>query len=252
MTDVSGQDQTLPNPNVHGNPQVPTGQPRYSDGYTIIPPNESKRNEMKTIAQKEEEALNRWKETQRVPSVCVNPERLGGDVTLAEVRQKQQINHQSMKLQKKIKKAEDDKRKRQEEEEKLQKMKAKQREKAEHLREKERQEDQRRREEFEPDRLRTQERFLQNFERKASSASTTAIRTSSRASALSDRRHRLRDESLRPQSSKRQTSSCGSDQDPGSCCSFSIGSISHIALPFISSICRRVLVCLSGRFDTKL
>ncbi|XP_026000891.1 epithelial-stromal interaction protein 1 [Astatotilapia calliptera] len=181
MTDVSGQDQTLPNPNVHGNPQVPTGQPRYSDGYTIIPPNESKRNEMKTIAQKEEEALNRWKETQRVPSVCVNPERLGGDVTLAEVRQKQQINHQSMKLQKKIKKAEDDKRKRQEEEEKLQKMKAKQREKAEHLREKERQEDQRRREEFEPDRLRTQERFLQNFERKASSASTTAIRTSSRS-----------------------------------------------------------------------
>lgn len=75
-----------------------------SDGYTIIPPNESKRNEMKTsnydtnlifiyltflskwmkwsvvvaaVAQKEEEALNRWKETQRVPSVCVNPERLG-------------------------------------------------------------------------------------------------------------------------------------------------------------------------------
>ncbi|XP_005755449.1 epithelial-stromal interaction protein 1, partial [Pundamilia nyererei] len=126
MTDVSGQDQTLPNPNVHGNPQVPTGQPRYSDGYTIIPPNESKRNEMKTIAQKEEEALNRWKETQRVPSVCVNPERLGGDVTLAEVRQKQQINHQSMKLQKK----------------------------AERLLEKEQQEDQRRREEFEQDRLR--------------------------------------------------------------------------------------------------
>lgn len=29
------------------------------------------------VAQKEEEALNRWKETQRVPSVCVNPERLG-------------------------------------------------------------------------------------------------------------------------------------------------------------------------------
>ncbi|XP_063352839.1 epithelial-stromal interaction protein 1 [Pelmatolapia mariae] len=180
MTDQCGQDQTLPNPNVHGNPQVPTGQPRYSDGYTIIPPNESKRNEMKTIAQKEEEALNRWKETQRVPSVRVNPERLGGDVTLAEVRQKQQINHQSMKLQKKIKKAEDDKRRKQEEEEKWQKMKAIQREKAERLLEKERQEDQRRREEFEQDRLRTQERFLQNFERKASSASTTAIRTSSR------------------------------------------------------------------------
>lgn len=83
------------------------------------------------VAQKEEEALNRWKETQRVPSVRVNPERLGnlflpsttfttififtssltfgilifypgGDVTLAEVRQKQQINHQSMKLQKKV------------------------------------------------------------------------------------------------------------------------------------------------------
>ncbi|KAL3969449.1 ESF2/ABP1 family protein [Sarotherodon galilaeus] len=180
-SDVCGQDQTLPNPNVHGNPQVATGQPRYSDGYTIVPPNESKRNEMKTIAQKEEEALNRWKETQRVPSVRVNPERLGGDVTLAEVRQKQQINHQSMKLQKKIKKAEDDKRRKQEEEEKWQKMKAIQREKAERLLEKERQEDQRRREEFEQDRLRTQERFLQNFERKASSASTTAICTSSRS-----------------------------------------------------------------------
>lgn len=180
-SDVCGQDQTLPNPNVHGNPQVATGQPRYSDGYTIVPPNESKRNKMKTIAQKEEEALNRWKETQRVPSVRVNPERLGGDVTLVEVRQKQQINHQSMKLQKKIKKAEDDKRRKQEEEEKWQKMKAIQREKAERLLEKERQEDQRRREEFEQDRLRTQERFLQNFERKASSASTTAICTSSRS-----------------------------------------------------------------------
>uniref|UniRef100_A0AAZ1XMN2 Epithelial stromal interaction 1 n=1 Tax=Oreochromis aureus TaxID=47969 RepID=A0AAZ1XMN2_OREAU len=185
-SDVCGQDQTLPNPNVHGNPQVATGQPRYSDGYTIVPPNESKRNKMKTIAQKEEEALNRWKETQRVPSVRVNPERLGGDVTLVEVRQKQQINHQSMKLQKKIKKAEDDKRRKQEEEEKWQKMKAIQREKAERLLEKERQEDQRRREEFEQDRLRTQERFLQNFERKASSASTTAICTSSRPLFLSE------------------------------------------------------------------
>ncbi|XP_030614182.1 epithelial-stromal interaction protein 1 [Archocentrus centrarchus] len=182
-SDAYGQDETLPNPNVQGNPQVAARQPRYSDGYTMIPPNESKRSEIKTMAQKEEEALNRWKETQRVSSVHLNPERLGGDVTLVEVRQRQQTELYSTKLQKKIKKAEDDKRRKQEEEEKLQEKKNIQRKKAELLDERKHREYQRRREELEPDRLRTQESFLQMLERTApnSSASISAMQTSSRS-----------------------------------------------------------------------
>lgn len=135
------------------------------------------------MAQKEEEALNRWKETQRVSSVHLNPERLGGDVTLAEVRQRQQTELHTTKLQKKIKKAEDDKRRKQEEEEKLQKMKNIQREKAERLQDREHREYQRRREELEPVHLRAQERFFQMLERTApsSSASITAVQTSSRS-----------------------------------------------------------------------
>lgn len=84
----------------------------------------------------------------------------------------------------------------------------------------------------------------------------------SQAAALSDRRHRLGDESLRVRSSKSQTSWCGFDRDPGICCSFSNGSKRQIDLSFISSICGRVCVCvwcvymcdvcLSGRFNAKL
>lgn len=65
----------------------------------------------------------------------------------------------------------------------------------------------------------------------------------SQAAPLSDRRHRLGDESLWFQSSKSQTSWCGSDRDLGVCCSFRNGSIKQIDLSFISSICGCVCVC---------
>lgn len=67
----------------------------------------------------------------------------------------------------------------------------------------------------------------------------------SQAAALSDRRHRLGDESLRLRSIKSQTSWCGCYWYLGICCSFSNGSIRQIDLPFISSICGRVsVVCM--------
>nr|XP_046259965.1 epithelial-stromal interaction protein 1 isoform X2 [Scatophagus argus] len=147
--------------------QATDRQPRCSDGFTMIPPNESQRSKMKMMAQKEEEDLQRWKEANKVPYVHLNPERLGGTVTLAEARQMQHRNLRHSKQQKKLRKEELDKRRRQEEEEELQKMKTGKREMAEHLEERRRQEEQRRREELSQDHLRTNENFMQRFERRA-------------------------------------------------------------------------------------
>ncbi|XP_047458042.1 epithelial-stromal interaction protein 1 isoform X1 [Mugil cephalus] len=166
---VSGNRQTPQNVDretpENGNPQEADRQPQYLSGFTVIAPNQSRRSKIKTMAQKEEEDLQRWKETHRVPSVHLNPERLGGDVTLAEARQKQFTESRCSKLQKKLKKEEMDRRRRQEEEEELQKMKTRQREKAEHLEQRRQQEEQRRREQFRQDHLRSTEKFLQRCEK---------------------------------------------------------------------------------------
>ncbi|KAM3607602.1 uncharacterized protein V6R79_010509 [Siganus canaliculatus] len=119
------------------------------------------------MAQKEEEDLKRWKETNRPQYVQEAPERLGGNVTMAQAREKQFISAQSSKLQKKLKKQDADKRRRQEEEEELQKMKAEQRSVAERQQEKTQQEEQRRREQLREDHLRTNDSFLQRFDRTA-------------------------------------------------------------------------------------
>ncbi|XP_076603455.1 epithelial-stromal interaction protein 1 [Chaetodon auriga] len=176
----SGQDQrSAPD---SGGPQTTAPQPRCSDGFTMIPPNESRRNKLKTVAQKEVEDLQRWREANRVTSVHMTPEKLGGNATLAEVRQKQFTDLRCSKLQKKLKKEELDKRRRQEEEAQLQKMKAEKREMAERLEERKRQEQQRRGEKLWQDHLRTTESFLQRFERRAPGplASGRATHTSSR------------------------------------------------------------------------
>ncbi|XP_040913582.1 epithelial-stromal interaction protein 1 isoform X2 [Toxotes jaculatrix] len=184
---VSGNDQTADNLNRNppdgGNPQATDRQPQYSGGFTMIPPNAAQRSKMKMMAQKEEEELQRLKETHRVTSVHVNPERLGGNVTQAEARQKQFTDFRCSKLQKKLRQEELDRKKRQEEEEKLQKMKAEQREKSERLEERHRQEEQRRREQLSQDHLRTMENFLQRFETRAPvpQASSSGTHMSSRS-----------------------------------------------------------------------
>ncbi|GLD56586.1 epithelial-stromal interaction protein 1 [Lates japonicus] len=190
--DMSENDQTADNNNPDrqapdsGNLQATDRRPQYSGGYTVIPPNEARRNKMKTMAQKEEEEQRRWKETHRVTSVHENPERLGGTVTLAEARQKQFADLRCSKLQKKLKKEEMDRRRRQEEEAEQQKKRAEQREKAERLEERKRQEEQRRREQHRGDHLRVNESFLQSFERQAPGplASSSATHTSSRSEAV--------------------------------------------------------------------
>ncbi|XP_028447058.1 epithelial-stromal interaction protein 1 [Perca flavescens] len=174
-----------PTPEGTGNPPATDRQPQYSGGFTVIPPNESRRNNMKMMAQREEENLQRWREANRPPPVHVT-ERLGGNATLAAARERQLADLRHAKLQKKLKKEELDKRKRQEEEEEFQKMKDEQREKAERLEEKRRQEEQRRREQLRQDHTRRTENFLQRFERTAPRplASSSATLTSSRSEAV--------------------------------------------------------------------
>lgn len=170
-----------------GKQQQPTDrEPQHSGGFTVIPPNESRRSQITRMAQQEEQEYQRWKEANRPPAVHLNPERLGGGGTMAEAREKQLAGLRCSKLEKKLKKEEMDRRKREEEEEKFQMMKAVQREKAERLEERRRQEDQRRREQHQQDHLRATERFLQRLERTAPGplASSSATPTSSRSEAM--------------------------------------------------------------------
>ncbi|RXN20980.1 epithelial-stromal interaction 1 [Labeo rohita] len=108
----------------------PQNEPVHADGYTKIPPNESRRSKTQRIAQKEEEDLRRWKEENRPGPIQLPPEKLGGAVSLAEVRQRQQMESRQSKMRKKQRQEEMDKKKRQAEEEQIEQMKAKQREKA--------------------------------------------------------------------------------------------------------------------------
>ncbi|XP_056287727.1 epithelial-stromal interaction protein 1 [Pseudoliparis swirei] len=169
-----------------GNPQ-PTGrEPQYSAGYTMIPPNESKRDKLLRDVQKEEETCKRWKEANRVHTVHMTPETLGGSATLSEARERQQTDLRYSKQQKMLKKIDSDRKKRQEEEEEYQKMKDIQREKAERLEERKQQDEQRRREQLSQDHSRKTELFLQRFERTASGppAPSCAAHTSSRSEAV--------------------------------------------------------------------
>ncbi|XP_071782478.1 epithelial-stromal interaction protein 1 [Centroberyx gerrardi] len=183
---VSGHDNLPENPAGHapdsGNPATDKEtQPQHSDGFSMIAPNESRRSKLTMMAQKEEQDLQRWREAHRPPTVHLNPEKLGGNVSLLEARERQLTELRHSKLQKKLKKEEMDRKRRQEEEEELQKMKDKQREKAERLEERRRREEQRRREQLTQDHLRTTETFLQRFEPAgpAPVASGSATHTSS-------------------------------------------------------------------------
>ncbi|XP_054915782.1 epithelial-stromal interaction protein 1 isoform X2 [Poeciliopsis prolifica] len=151
----------------------------HSRAFTVIPPNQTRRSKTKEIAQKGIENLERFKEAHRPGPLHLAPERLGGgDVSIAEARQRQFTNQRNSRLQKKLKKEEMDKKKRQEEEEEWQKMKAAQREKADRLELKRRQEDDRRREQFRTDQTRKNDSFLQSLQR-AAAPSAGAAHTSS-------------------------------------------------------------------------
>ncbi|XP_058510818.1 epithelial-stromal interaction protein 1 [Solea solea] len=162
-------------------------QPRYSDGYTVIPPKESQRRALLATAQKEEENRQRWTEENRVTHVHMEPETLGGHMTQAEVRQQQQTNQHTSKWQKKLMREEQERTRRQEEEKELQKMKDEQRNKSERLQERRQQEDQKRKQDLTQDHSRRQESFLQRVERTkipVPLASSTATHTSSTSESV--------------------------------------------------------------------
>ncbi|XP_070770740.1 epithelial-stromal interaction protein 1 [Enoplosus armatus] len=202
ISGASGNEQTPGNPASDApdsrSPHATDRRPQHSGGFTVIPPNESRRNMMRMTAQKEEEALQQWKEANRAPAVHLNPERLGGNGTLAEAREKQFTDLRCSKLQKQLRKEELDKRRRQEEEEELRKKKAVQREKAELQEERRRQEDRRRSQQLKQDHTRTTETFLQRFERTAPGppASSSATHTSSRSEAGEVKQKSVRDVQL--------------------------------------------------------
>ncbi|KAM9486407.1 epithelial-stromal interaction protein 1 isoform 2-T2 [Clarias gariepinus] len=173
---------TGPNPGVDqaqvdGNENYSTNQntqppdsrnPTYSDGYTMIQPKESTRQKLLRMSQKEENDRQRWKEQHRPGPIHLAPEKLGGNVSLSEVRQKQQAVARHSKLQKKLRKEDMDQRKRQEEEEKNQHMKDIQREKANKLEMKKKQEEEQRKKLYQHEMQMKREAHLQRLERSGS------------------------------------------------------------------------------------
>uniref|UniRef100_A0A8B9WJK6 Epithelial stromal interaction 1 n=1 Tax=Bos mutus grunniens TaxID=30521 RepID=A0A8B9WJK6_BOSMU len=141
-----------------------TAGPRFTGAYTLIAPNEKRRNEIQQRAAKELEELERWKKQQREKSINLPPMTLGGSQSEAEVRQRQQLQLIQSKYQKKLKKEECVRIKKEAEEAEVQKMRAAQREKSNKLEEKKRLQENLRRETFrEYQQYKTAE-FLRRFE----------------------------------------------------------------------------------------
>ncbi|XP_047579487.1 epithelial-stromal interaction protein 1 isoform X1 [Lutra lutra] len=143
-----------PRPGLEVAPQSPARESRglqsqrVPGAYTMIVPNENRRNQIKRIAEKELESLEKWKEQHRAKPVNLAPRQLGGSQSEAEVRQKQQLQLMQSKYQQKLKREESVRIKKEAEEAKMQKMKAIQREKSNKLEEKKRLQENLRRETF--------------------------------------------------------------------------------------------------------
>ncbi|XP_051464598.1 epithelial-stromal interaction protein 1 [Apus apus] len=122
---------------------------KTNDGaYVLITPNETRRNQLKQIAKKELDDLERWREEHKPGPIKMVPQILGGKESEAQARQNQQMMLMQSKYQKKHKKEEYVKAKKAAEEAEIMKKKAIQREKAERLEVKKRQQEMQRREMF--------------------------------------------------------------------------------------------------------
>ncbi|KAL0963650.1 hypothetical protein UPYG_G00309080 [Umbra pygmaea] len=170
-------------PNANANPPVNSNinpqQPVHSDGFTMITPVESRRNKLKSMAQKEEEDLQRWKELNRPGPIKMAPAMIGGSVSLDEARARQQVELRHSKLQKKLRKEEMDRQQRQSEEDLYERMKAKQRKEAERLEERRKEEERQRREKHQQEHIRATQQFLKQIERSSTApvASTSTSNT---------------------------------------------------------------------------
>ncbi|KAB5577082.1 hypothetical protein PHYPO_G00205870 [Pangasianodon hypophthalmus] len=178
--------------------------PRHSDGYTMIPPNESRRSKLLRMSQKEQNDLQRWKEEHRPGPIQLAPEKLGGDVSLSEVRQRQQIVAHQSKLKKKLIQEDRNQRRREAEEEENQRMKDIQREKATRLEMKKKQEEERRKELYQHELLMKREEHLQRLERSGSvpMAASSSTPTSSWARGHEYREARKAEEQMALQQKK--------------------------------------------------
>ncbi|XP_060785887.1 epithelial-stromal interaction protein 1 [Neoarius graeffei] len=173
----TGSDHRVNKTQMDGNENYSTNQntqpqdsrnPMHSDGYTMIPPNESKRQKLLKMSQKEENDLMRWKKEHQPGPIQLAPEKLGGTVSLSDARRRQQMVANQSKLQKKLIRQYMDQSRRQEEEEENQRMKAKQREKANRLETRKKEEEQERKKLYQPELLMKREAHLQRLEKSSS------------------------------------------------------------------------------------
>ncbi|KAM4860284.1 epithelial-stromal interaction protein 1 isoform 2-T2 [Thomomys bottae] len=111
---------------------------RSTNAYTLIAPNENRRQQIQRIAEQELANLEKWKQQNRPKPIHLVPRRLGGNQSEYEVRKKQQLQLMQSKYQQKLKREESLRIKKEAEEAELQKMKAIQREKSNKLEEKKR------------------------------------------------------------------------------------------------------------------
>ncbi|XP_061735626.1 epithelial-stromal interaction protein 1 isoform X2 [Nerophis ophidion] len=141
-----------------------TNTTRRLGAMTMIPPNESRRNQIRKMAQKEEEELQRWKESHRLTHVHITPDKLGGDATLAQVRERQYQDLRCSKVLKKMKQENLARKKRQEENDEFQHKKDEQRKKAERNEMRAQEEQQCRRQQQRQEHIRVNSAFLHNLD----------------------------------------------------------------------------------------
>ncbi|XP_057350393.1 epithelial-stromal interaction protein 1 isoform X4 [Manis pentadactyla] len=133
---------------------------RLTGTYTLIAPNENRRNRIQRIAEQELENLEKWKEQHRAKPVSLVPRQLGGSQSEAEVRQKQQLQLMQAKYRQKLKREESVRIRKEAEEAEIQKMKAIQREKNELLEFKQQQQEEERTKTHQAEHRRIYEKYL--------------------------------------------------------------------------------------------
>ncbi|CAL9690469.1 unnamed protein product [Knipowitschia caucasica] len=160
--DQRNRNQTNQNAERNSQSESAPEQQQHQSGYTVIRPNETRRNDLTMVAQSEVERLKALREAQRSAPVHIDPQRVGGNGTMAEAREQQFRKQRSLKSQKRLKMEEEKKRKKEEEERENQIVKDKAREQAEKQAQKREKEDISRKKKFDPDRQRCLERYERN------------------------------------------------------------------------------------------
>ncbi|KAM5180616.1 epithelial-stromal interaction protein 1 [Mantella aurantiaca] len=164
-------DQEINNPTQESTPQV-SQEPQYNGCYVVVPPNQTKRDKLLTMANKELEEYNRFLESRRSGPIHLTPKKLGGQTSEEKARQQQQLTQSQSKYQKKFQRDEYKRRQKDEEEAKVQQMKDAQRKKAEKLEQKRHQENIERRERWDKHMLEKRSEFLDQFSQPSNSSSS--------------------------------------------------------------------------------